>query len=239
MLAEAIGISLRLVQCILEAHQLAPHRIQTFKLSNDPKFAEKLKDVIGIYVDPTAHAVVLSVDEKSQSRPSTAPSRVADEAGPRRNHDPHYKRNGTTTLFAALNVLDGTIIGRNMKRHRHQEFIPSSTRSTHRFPRQKSIHAVVDNNATHHHPKVRQWLTQHPRWTFHGFLAQRRRRLLRQAHQTPPQTRRLSIRWRSQGGHQQLHRRDQRRTETFRLDGSPKSHARRCQTWEQTLESLH
>ena len=124
MLAKAAGVSLRSVQRILEAHQLAPHRIRTFKLSNDPKFAEKLKDVVGLYVDPPAHAVVLSVDEKSQiqalDRTQPGLPMKPGRAGTM-THD--YKRNGTTTLFAALNILDGTVIGRNMQRHRHQEFI--------------------------------------------------------------------------------------------------------------------
>src|SRR5262249_32664483 len=124
MLAKAVGISLRSVQRILEAHHLAPHRIRTFKLSNDPKFADKLRDVVGLYVDPPAHAAALSVDEKSQIQAldHTQPGlpMKPGRAGTM-THD--YKRNGTTTLFAALNVLDGTIIGRNMKRHRHQEFI--------------------------------------------------------------------------------------------------------------------
>ena len=124
MLAKAAGVSLRSVQRILEAHQLAPHRIRTFKLSNDPKFAEKLKDVVGLYVDPPAHAVVISVDEKSQiqalDRTQPGLPMKPGRAGTM-THD--YKRHGTTTLFAALNILDGTVIGRNMKRHRHQEFI--------------------------------------------------------------------------------------------------------------------
>ena len=168
MLAKAVGISLRSVQRILEAHQLAPHRIRTFKLSNDPQFAEKLKDVIGLYVDPPAHAVVLSVDEKSQiqalDRTQPGLPMKPGRAGTM-THD--YKRNGTATLFAALNVLDGTIIGRNMKRHRHQEFIRFLNEVDAQVPKQKSIHAVVDNYATHKHPKVRQWLAQRPRWTFH------------------------------------------------------------------------
>src|SRR6516225_4126363 len=109
----------RSVQRILEAHQLAPHRVHTFKLSNDANFPEKLKDIVGLYVDPPAHAVVLSVDEKSQiqalDRTQPGLPMKSGRAGTM-THD--YKRHGTTTLFAALNVLDGTIIGRNMKRHR-------------------------------------------------------------------------------------------------------------------------
>jgi transposase len=168
MLAREVGISLRSVQRILEAHQLTPHRIRTFKLSNDPKFAEKLRDVVGLYVDPPEHAVVLSVDEKSQiqalDRTQPGLPMKPGRAGTM-THD--YKRNGTTTLFAALNVLDGTIIGRNMKRHRHQEFIGFLNDIDAQVPKRKAIHAVVDNYATHKHPKVRKWLAQHPRWTFH------------------------------------------------------------------------
>ena len=168
MLAQAAGVSLRSVQRILEAHQLAPHRIRTFKLSNDPKFAEKLKDIVGLYVDPPAHAVVLSVDEKSQiqalDRTQPGLPMKPGRAGTM-THD--YKRHGTTTLFAALNVLDGTVIGHNMKRHRHQEFIRFLNTIEAQVPKRKAIHAIVDNYATHKHPKVRAWLAQHPRWTFH------------------------------------------------------------------------
>jgi transposase len=168
MLAKAVGISLRSVQRILEAHQLAPHRIRTFKLSNDPQFAEKLKNIVGLYVDPPAHAVVLSVDEKSQiqalDRTQPGLPMKPGRAGTM-THD--YKRNGTTTLFAALNILDGTVIGRNMKRHRHQEFIRFLNTIEAQVPKRKAIHAIVDNYATHKHPKVRQWLVRHPRWTFH------------------------------------------------------------------------
>ena len=168
MLAKAAGVSLRSVQRILEAHQLAPHRIRTFKLSNDPKFAEKLRDVVGLYVDPPAHAVILSVDEKSQiqalDRTQPGLPMKPGRAGTM-THD--YKRNGTTTLFAALNILDGTVIGRNMKRHRHQEFIRFLNDIDAQVPTRKAIHAIVDNYATHKHPKVRKWLAQHPRWAFH------------------------------------------------------------------------
>src|SRR5467141_1289960 len=168
MLARAARVSLRSVQRILEAHHLAPHRIRTFKLSNDPKFAEKLKDVVGLYVDPPAHAVVLPVDEKSQiqalDRTQAGLPMKPGRAGTM-THD--YKRHGTTTLFAALNILDGTVIGRNMQRHRHQEFIRFLNTIEAHVPKRKAVHAIVDNYATHRHPKVRKWLAQHPRWTFH------------------------------------------------------------------------
>jgi transposase len=168
MLAKAAGVSLRSVQRILEIHHLAPHRIRTFKLSTDPKFVEKFTDVVGLYVDPPAHAVVLSVDEKSQiqalDRTQPGLPMKPGRAGTM-THD--YKRHGTTTLFAALNILDGTVIGRNMQRHRHQEFIRFLNTIETQVSVGKVIHAVVDNYATHKHPKVRQWLARHPRWTFH------------------------------------------------------------------------
>jgi transposase len=168
MLARAAGVSLRSVQRILEANRLAPHRIRTFKLSKDPNFADKLKDVVGLYVDPPAHAVVLSVDEKSQiqalDRSQPGLPMKPGQAGTL-THD--YKRNGTTTLFAALNVLDGTVISRNMQRHRHQEFIRFLNAIEAAVPAGKLIHAILDNYATHKHPKVREWLARHPRWTFH------------------------------------------------------------------------
>ena len=124
MMAKVVGISASSVQRIWRAHGLQPHRVKQFKLSTDPRFVDKLRDVVGLYVDPPAHAVVLSVDEKSQiqalDRTQPGLPMKKGRAGTM-THD--YKRHGTTTLFAALNVLDGTVIGRNMQRHRHQEFI--------------------------------------------------------------------------------------------------------------------
>src|SRR5215213_6530234 len=167
-MAKAVGISLSSVQRIWKAHGLQPHRIRRFKLSNDPEFVPKLRDVVGLYVDPPAHAVVLSVDEKSQiqalDRTQPGLPLKKGRAGTM-THD--YKRHGTTTLFAALNVLDGTVLGRCMQRHRHQEFIRFLNAIEAQVPKRKAIHAIVDNYATHKHPKVREWLKQHPRWSFH------------------------------------------------------------------------
>lgn len=168
MMADAVGISAASVHRIWKAHGLTPHRFRTFKLSNDANFASKLRDVVGLYVDPPAHAIVLSVDEKSQiqaldrTQPGLPmkPGRLGTLT-----HD--YKRNGTTTLFAALNVLDGSVIGRCMQRHRHQEFIRFLNTVEAEVPAGKVIHVVLDNYATHKHPKVRKWLSHHPRWTFH------------------------------------------------------------------------
>src|SRR5216117_4309353 len=139
-MAKAVGISPSSVRRIWAGQGLQPHRVRTFKLSNDPKFADKLKEVVGLYVDPPAHAVVLSVDEKSQiqalDRTQPGLPMKPGRAGTM-THD--YKRNGTTTLFAALNVLDGTIIGRNMKRHRHQEFIRFLNEIDALVPKRKEI----------------------------------------------------------------------------------------------------
>jgi transposase len=167
-MAREAGISLRSVQRIWQAHQLQPHRVRSFKRSRDPEFAAKLVDVVGLYLDPPAHAVVLSIDEKSQiqaldrTQPGLPikPGRCGTMT-----HD--YKRHGTTTLFAALNVLDGTVIGRCMQRHRHPEFIRFLNAVERQVPAGKLIEAVVDNYATHKHPKVKQWLVRHPRWRFH------------------------------------------------------------------------
>jgi transposase len=167
-MAEVAAISVSSVQRIWRAHGLQPHRMRQFKLSNDPHFAAKLRDVVGLYVDPPAHAIVLSVDEKSQiqaldrTQPGLPlkPGRCGTMT-----HD--YKRHGTTTLFAALDVLEGKIIGRCMQRHRHQEFIRFLNAIEAEVPVGKIVHVILDNYATHKHPKVRAWLQRHPRFVFH------------------------------------------------------------------------
>src|SRR6478736_4993688 len=168
MMAKVVGISASSVQRIWRAHGLQPHRVKQFKLSTDPRFVDKLRDVVGLYVDPPAHAVVLSVDEKSQiqalDRTQPGLPMKKGRAGTM-THD--YKRHGTTTLFAALNVLDGTVIGRNMQRHRHQEFIRFLNAVEAQVPPGKAVHVILDNYAAHKHPKVRAWLDRHERFTFH------------------------------------------------------------------------
>ena len=164
----AIGISLRSVQRIWDAHRLQPHRTRTFKRSNDPAFAEKVEDVVGLYMAPPAHAVVLSIDEKSQIQAleRTRPGLPLASGHPAaQTHD--YTRHGTTTLFAALDVLDGTVLGRCMQRHRHGEFIRFLNSVEAAVPAGKIVHVILDNYAAHKHPKVRAWLSRHPRWTFH------------------------------------------------------------------------
>jgi transposase len=167
-MAKAMAVSLRTVQRIWAAHKLQPHRLRTFKRSTDPDFAAKLEDVVGLYVAPPKHALVLSIDEKSQiqalDRTQPGLPLKPGKAGTL-THD--YLRNGTTTLFAALNTLEGTVIGRCMARHRHQEFLRFLGAIERDVPAGKVIHAIVDNYGTHSHPKVRAWLARHPRWTFH------------------------------------------------------------------------
>src|SRR6267142_3235248 len=167
-LAKAAGISHTSVQRIWSAHGLKPHLVKTFKLSNDKRFVEKVQDVVGLYLDPPDKAIVFAVDEKSQiqalDRTQPGLPMKKGRAGTM-THD--YKRNGTTTLFAALNVLDGTVIGRNMQRHRHQEFIRFLNTIKAELPAGKIVHVILDNYAAHKHPKVRQWLDRHERFTFH------------------------------------------------------------------------
>ena len=167
-MAKVMGVSLRTVQRIWQAHKLQPHRIRTFKRSNDPDFITKLEDIVGLYMAPPAHAVVLSVDEKSQIQAldRTQPG-LPLKPGKSGTMTHDYVRNGTTTLFAALNTLDGTVIGRCMQKHRHQEFIRFLNAVEREVPPGKVIHAILDNYGTHKHPKVMAWLERHPRWIFH------------------------------------------------------------------------
>jgi transposase len=168
LMAKAVGVSVSSIQRIWRAHGLQPHRVRQFKLSNDPEFVAKLRDVVGLYVDPPAHAVVLSLDEKSQIQAldRTQPGLpIKKGRAGTMTHD--YVRNGTTTLFAAMNVLDGTVIGQNMQRHRHQEFIRFLNAIERKVPVGKVVHVILDNYAAHKHPAVRAWLARHPRWVFH------------------------------------------------------------------------
>jgi len=168
MMAKAAGISASSAQRIWRAHGLQPHRIRQFKLSNDPNFVDKLHDVVGLYVNPPEHAIVLSVDEKSQIQAldRTQPGLPLKKGrAATMTHD--YKRNGTTTLFAAFDVLEGKVIGRCMQKHRHQEFIRFLNQIEAQVPANRAVHVILDNYATHKHPKVRKWLDRHPRFTFH------------------------------------------------------------------------
>ncbi len=167
-LARAVGLSHTSVQRIWAAHGLKPHLAKTFKLSNDKQFVDKVVDVVGLYLTPPDKALVLSVDEKSQiqalDRTQPGLPMKKGRAGTM-THD--YKRHGTTTLFAALDVATGQVIGRCMKRHRHQEwrrFLRTIDRST---PKALALHLIADNYATHKHPAVKAWLAKHPRFHMH------------------------------------------------------------------------
>ena len=235
-MAAVSGISLRSVQRIWAAHGLQPHRVRRFKLSQDPAFAAKLRDVVGLYLDPPAHSLVLSVDEKSQiqalDRTQPGLPLKRGRAGTM-THD--YIRNGTTTLFAALNVLDGSVIGQCMARHRHQEFIRFLNRIE---------GGGAGRQADPRLPQLRRpQASQSPRLarppsaldvSFHAdlvLLGQCRRRLFRDADPATPATRRLPLARRPASGDQPRSRRAQSQTQTVRLDRRPRPHHRKGQSW--------
>jgi transposase len=167
-MANAQGVSEATVRRIWKRHNLKPHLVETFKLSRDKHFIEKLCDVVGLYVNPPDKAIVFCVDEKSQIQAldRTQPLLPLRPGIPaRQTHD--YKRNGTTTLFAALSMLDGTVIGDCMPRHRHQEFIRFLQLINVKTPADMELHLIVDNYGTHKHPRVQSWLKRHPRFKLH------------------------------------------------------------------------
>ena len=167
-MARAQGLSQATVQRIWHRHHLKPHREETFKLSRDKHFVEKLTDVVGLYLNPPDQSLVLCVDEKSQiqaldrTQPGLPmkPGRCGTRA-----HD--YQRNGTTTLFAALSMLDGKVIGDCMPRHRHQEFLRFLKTIDGGTPAELDLHLIVDNYGTHKHPRVKGWLRRHSRFHLH------------------------------------------------------------------------
>jgi transposase len=167
-LAAELGCSRMMVQRVWEANGLKPHRVRTFKVSNDPHFAEKVVEIVGLYLNPPEHALVLCVDEKSQiqaldrTQPSLPmyPGRCGTLT-----HD--YKRNGTTTLFAALEAAEGRLIGACMKRHRHQEWLKFLRQIDRETPPDLDLHLIVDNYSTHKHASVKRWLARHRRFHIH------------------------------------------------------------------------
>lgn len=167
-MAKAQGISRMAVQRIWQQHNLKPHLVETFKLSRDKHFLEKLQDVVGLYLNPPDKALVLCVDEKSQiqalDRTQPGLPMKKGRCGTM-THD--YKRHGTTTLFAALNMIDGKVIGDCMPRHRHQEFIRFLKRIDSETPAELDLHLIVDNYGTHKHPRVKSWIWRHPRFHLH------------------------------------------------------------------------
>lgn len=167
-MAKAEGVSASTVGRVWREHGIKPHRVKSFKLSNDKRFVEKLDDIVGLYLDPPEHAIVLSCDEKSQIQALDRTQPALPLRGGKTatmTHD--YVRHGTTTLFAALNTLDGQLIGTCMKRHRHQEWIKFLKLIDEKTPRGEQLHLIVDNYATHKHPRVINWLKRHPRFHLH------------------------------------------------------------------------
>jgi transposase len=167
-MAKAQGLSQATIRRIWKQHNLKPHLIKTFKLSRDKHFVEKLYDVVGLYLNPPDRSLVLCVDEKSQIQAldRTQPGLPLKKGRcGTMTHD--YKRNGTTTLFAALSMLDGKVIGECMPRHRHQEFIRFLKTIDTATPPELDLHIIADNYATHKHPRVKSWLRRHPRFHLH------------------------------------------------------------------------
>jgi transposase len=167
-LAREMGVSDTTVQRVWSAHGLKPHRVRGFKVSRDPQFVEKLEDIVALYLSPPEHALVLCCDEKSQIQAldRTQPGLPLQKGrAATMTHD--YRRHGTTTLFAALNVLDGQIIGQCQQRHTHTEWLKFLKQIERETPADKTLHLIADNYATHKHPKVQQWLKKHPRLHMH------------------------------------------------------------------------
>lgn len=167
-MAKAHGVSKATVQRIWRAHGLKPHLVKTFKLSRDKRFVEKLRDVVGLYLNPPDKSMVLCVDEKSQIQAldRTQPGLPLKKGRcGTMTHD--YKRNGTTTLFAALDILEGKVMGYCLPRHRHQEFLKFLNRIDREAPTHLDLHLIMDNYGTHKHPKVQWWVKRHPRFHFH------------------------------------------------------------------------
>lgn len=189
-MAQSEGVSKSTVNNIWRAHKVQPHRTKAFKLSRDPKFLEKMTDVVGLYLNPPQQAIVLCVDEKSQiqaldrTQPGLPIKKGRCGTGHKRRRNAHlildkidhvsspmvthdYKRNGTTTLFAALDTLQGKVVGECHQRHRHQEFLKFLRRLDKEFPGEVPLHLIMDNYGTHKHEKVREWLKRHPRFVPH------------------------------------------------------------------------
>jgi transposase len=167
-LAQAVGCNDTLVQRVWRDHGLQPHRQKTFKLSTDPRFAEKLIDIVGLYLNPPEHALVLACDEKSQIQALDRTQKSLPLFPGRLKTMTHdYKRNGTTTLFAAMELAEGKVIAECLPRHRHQEWLKFLKKIDTETPADLDLHLILDNYATHKHPRVRAWLAKHPRFHLH------------------------------------------------------------------------
>jgi transposase len=167
-MAKELGVSAASVSRHWRANGLKPHLVRGFKVSRDPKFVEKLEDIVGLYMSPPEHALVLCCDEKSQIQAldRTQPG-LPLKKGRAKTMTHDYKRNGTTTLFAAMNVLDGKLIGQCQQRHTHIEWLKFLKKIDRETPKDKALHLIADNYATHKHPVVQEWLAKHPRITMH------------------------------------------------------------------------
>jgi Integrase core domain. len=167
-LARAVGISFKSVHRILQSQELKPHLVHRFKLSNDPHFADKVTDIIGLYLNPPEQALVLCADEKSQIQALDRTQRPLPLKRGRAKTATHdYRRNGTTTLFAAIELLTGNVVSQCMPRHRHQEWLKFLKQIDAEMSREYDLHLIVDNYATHKHPAVKRWLAKHPRFHMH------------------------------------------------------------------------
>jgi len=168
LMARKVGISPSSVGRIWSANGFKPHRVKSFKVSNDKRFEEKLRDIVGLYQSPPEHAVVFSCDEKSQIQALDRTQPGLPMKKGRNNTMTHdYKRNGTTSLFAAMNILDGKVIGQCMNKHRHQEWLSFLRLIDKEVPKTQAVHIICDNYATHKHAKVQAWQKRNPRFSFH------------------------------------------------------------------------
>jgi len=167
-LAKQTGVSKSTVQRVWSAFGLKPHRTESFKLSTDPFFVDKVRDIVGLYLDPPTDALVLCVDEKSQCQALERTQPVLPMGlGHVEGYTHDYKRHGTTTLFAALDIANGKVLAKCKRRHRHQEFLQFLRHIDANVPGELEIHLIVDNYATHKHDKIRLWLAQRPRYHIH------------------------------------------------------------------------
>jgi transposase len=223
-MAAAVGISEASVRRIWQAHGLKPHRVETFKVSNDPQFVEKLEDIVGLYLNPPEHALVLCADEKSQIQAldRTQPGLPLKRGrGATMTHD--YKRTGTATLFAALNAANGEVYGLCQERHRHQEWLKFLRLIDQTIPSDRQLHLICDNYATHKHPKVQRWLARPPALSpalhpYECILAEHGGTFLSRPDQQPPASRSLPRSGRTHHGYRHLHRSPQRKSQAVHLD---------------------
>ena len=229
-MAKKQNVSHSSVQRIWKAHGLQPHRRETFKLSTDPEFVFKVRDIVGLYLDPPDKALVLSVDEKSQIQAlnRTQPVLPLREGIPeRQTHD--YVRHGTTTLFAALNVLDGSVIGQCLPRHRHTEFLKFLRKIERSVPQGKEIHLILDNYGTHKHPRVMAWFKAHPRYRLHftptgASWMNMVERFFAEITQEAHPARNLSQRQGTQGGHYEISAPTQQKPQALHLESLGDNH---------------